>query len=197
MTTDQGAAPALPATVKSLDLATGAVSDVPVTWAPVDPADYANAGAFTVKGIAAVSVPSAGRGQAMTAVTATVDVGTFRSGEVGGTVPATLSLTLGAPATFGAFAAGVEQEYTASTTANVISTAGDAALTVSEPGHLVNGAFSLAEPLRVDFSQATLDGTGVQRRRADRVQAADQAHGPVAHRQYSKTLTFTVATTAP
>ena len=52
---------------------------------------------------------------------------------VGGTVPATLSLTLGAPATFGAFTPGVAKDYTASTTANVISTAGDAALTVERP----------------------------------------------------------------
>ena len=52
---------------------------------------------------------------------------------VGATVPATLSLTLGTPATFGAFTPGVAREYTASTTANVISTAGDATLTVSDP----------------------------------------------------------------
>ena len=52
-------------------------------------------------------------------------------GDVGGTVPATLALTLGAPATFGAFTPGVAKEYTATTTANVISTAGDAALTSS------------------------------------------------------------------
>ena len=52
---------------------------------------------------------------------------------VGGTVPATLSLTLGAPATFGAFTPGVAREYTASTTGNVISTAGDATLTVTDP----------------------------------------------------------------
>jgi hypothetical protein len=60
-------------------------------------------------------------------------------------VPATLSLslTLGAPASFGAFTPGVSDDYTASTTANVISTAGDAALTVSDPGHLANGAFTL------------------------------------------------------
>ena len=32
---------------------------------------------------------------------------------VGGNVPATLSLTLGAPATFGAFTPGVAREYTA------------------------------------------------------------------------------------
>ena len=69
-----------------------------------------------------------------------------------GTVPATLALTLGAPATFGAFTPGVAKEYTATTTANVISTAGDAALTVSDPGHLTNGAFSLPEPLRVELA---------------------------------------------
>ena len=38
---------------------------------------------------------------------------------VGGTVPATLALTLGAPASFGAFTPGVAKDYTASTTANV------------------------------------------------------------------------------
>ncbi|HET8786367.1 MAG TPA: CocE/NonD family hydrolase, partial [Candidatus Limnocylindrales bacterium] len=55
------------------------------------------------------------------------------SGDVGGTVPATLALTLGAPANFGPFTPGVAKEYTASTTATVISTAGDAALTVTDP----------------------------------------------------------------
>ena len=77
---------------------------------------------------------------------------------VGGTVPATLSLTLGAPATFGAFTPGVAQEYTASTTATVISTAGDATLTTSEPGHLVNGAFSLAAAAARRASKATWTG---------------------------------------
>ena len=41
------------------------------------------------------------------------------SGDVGGTVPATLSLTLGTPASFGAFIPGVGKDYDASTTANV------------------------------------------------------------------------------
>ena len=75
------------------------------------------------------------------------------SGGVGGTVPATLSLTLGAPGTFGAFMPGVAKDYTASTTATVISTAGDATLTVADPsatatGHLVNGTFSLPQALQ-------------------------------------------------
>ena len=59
---------------------------------------------------------------------------------------------MGAPATFGAFTPGVAKEYTASTTANVISTAGDATLSVADagttPGHLVNGAFFLPQPLQ-------------------------------------------------
>jgi len=78
-------------------------------------------------------------------------------GGVGGVVPATLSLTLGAPAAFRAFVPGVEARYTATTTANVLSTAGDAVLAVSDPsttspGHLVNGAFSLAQPLEASVA---------------------------------------------
>src|SRR3954471_12524577 len=69
------------------------------------------------------------------------------------TVPATLSLTLGTPAAFGAFTPGVTKDYTATTTANVISTAGDASLSIIDPasaapGHLVNGAFSLPAALK-------------------------------------------------
>ena len=46
-----------------------------------------------------------------------------RSAPVGGTVPATLSLTLGAtPPTFGAFTPGLAKDYTASMAADVIST---------------------------------------------------------------------------
>ena len=54
-------------------------------------------------------------------------------GSAGGEVPATLSLTLGPAATFGTFTPGVANTYTASTTATVISTAGEATLTVGRP----------------------------------------------------------------
>ena len=80
---------------------------------------------------------------------------TTAPGSAGGTVPATLALTLGATASFGAFTPGLAKDYTATTSANVISTAGDAALTVSDPGHLTNGAFSLPSPLEVSFSKAS------------------------------------------
>ena len=61
-------------------------------------------------------------------------------GQAGGTVPATLALTLGTPATFGAFTPGVAKTYDASTTANVISTAGDATLSVADPSSRRDGS---------------------------------------------------------
>ena len=80
---------------------------------------------------------SSSRGVTGTHTFAFGTVTTDTPGTVGGTVPATLSLTLGAPATFGAFTPGVAREYTASTTANVISTRGRrGAERVSDPGHL-------------------------------------------------------------
>src|SRR3954469_24360673 len=62
-----------------------------------------------------------------------ISVGVPANGDVGGSVPATLALTLGPAASFGAFTPGVDREYTASMTANVISTAADATLSVSDP----------------------------------------------------------------
>ena len=56
VSTAQGAAPALPATVKSLDVATGAITNVPVVWDPVDPSKYVNRGSFPVNGVALMSV---------------------------------------------------------------------------------------------------------------------------------------------
>ena len=78
---------------------------------------------------------------------------TLGDGDVGGTVPATLALTLGTPANFGPFTPGLQKDYFATTTATVTSTAGDATLTVADPsatapGHLVNGTFSLPEALQ-------------------------------------------------
>jgi hypothetical protein len=97
---------------------------------------------------------------------------------------------------FGAFTAGVEKEYTASTTATVISTAADATLSV-DGGTLANGAFALRTPL---------EGTGVLKTWDA---PASNAIVPITFRQkigateplrtgsYAKTLTFTLSTTAP
>ena len=87
-------------------------------------------------------------------------------------MPATLSLTLGAPASFGSFVPGVAKTYAASTTATVTSTAGDATLSASG-ATLSNDAFSLA------FSQSI---------------AADEA---LRTGSYSATVTLTLSTTNP
>jgi X-Pro dipeptidyl-peptidase len=92
-----------------------------------------------------------------------VDVNTA-NGDAGGTVPATLSLTLGIPAAFGTFTPGITKTYESSTTATVTSTAGDALLSVADPssdntGHLVNGAFALPQPLQARARNAANTGT--------------------------------------
>lgn len=69
-----GEAPILPATVKSLDIATGEISYVEVIWDTIDDSSYAEAGTFAVSGTAVVTVPEEGRGKAMDSVTATVTV---------------------------------------------------------------------------------------------------------------------------
>src|SRR4051812_5415966 len=84
---------------------------------------------------------------------------TSTPGTVGGTVPATLALSLGAPASFGPFTPGADRPYDASTTATVPSSAGDATLSVADPsnpatGRLVNGSFALDEPLQARASSA-------------------------------------------
>jgi hypothetical protein len=137
---------------------------------------------------------------------------------VGGTVSATLALTLGAPAQFGTFVPGVAAEYQASTSANVISTAGDATLTVADPspvatGHLVNGAFSLPSALQAsgtgEGGYAPVGGASAPTTLRswsgpvsnDPVEIAfKQAIGatdPLRTGTYSKTLTFTLSTTTP
>jgi hypothetical protein len=116
---------------------------------------------------------------------------------VGGNVPATLSLTFGAPASFGVFTPGVTDDYTASTKANVISTAGDAALTVSDPGHLANGTFTLPSPFVVEFSKAVWTGPVSN----DLVTVTFKQHvastDALRTGAYNQTLTFTLSTTTP
>ena len=137
-------------------------------------------------------------------------------------MPATLSLSLGPPAQFGAFTPGVGATYETSTTANVISTAGDALLSVADPssqntGHLVNGTFFLPQPLQARARNATNTGTAY-----NNVGSSASPlnlltwNGPISNDQltlgfsqrvnandalrtgtYSKTLTFTLSTTQP
>jgi hypothetical protein len=141
-----------------------------------------------------VTVTSGDRSRVYTVTFIPADI---EPGTVGGTVPATLALALGAPATFGAFTPGVEKTYTASTSATVTSTAGDAALSVSDPGRLTNGAFSLADPLQVAFSKsswsAPVSNDPVTITFAQHIGANE----PLRTGTYSRTLTFTLSTTTP
>jgi hypothetical protein len=126
---------------------------------------------------------------------------------VGGTVPATLALTLGTPASFGPFTPGIAKDYAASTTATVVSTAGDAKLTASDPsaaspGRLVNGVFALASPLQVagaplPSTVKTYAGPVSNDNVAIDFKQPIAANEPLRTGTYAKTLTFTLSTTNP
>jgi aminopeptidase N len=141
-------------------------------------------------------------------------------GDVSGTVPATLSLSLGGAPSFGAFVPGVAETYDASTAATVVSSAGDGMLSVFDPsanarGHLVNGAFALEAPLQARASSAggagsafaalgdaptnLLTYTGPVSNDAVTIdfQQSVGANEPLRTGTYSKTLTFTLSTTQP
>ena len=147
---------------------------------------------------------------------------TSTTGPVSGTVPATLSLTLGTPASFGPFTAGKAMDYFASTTANVISSAGDALLSVSDPssvatGHLVNGTFSLPQPLQARARNAANTGTAYNNVGSSAsplnlltwsapisndalsldFKQSIGANDALRTGTYSKTLVFTLSTTSP
>ena len=112
--------------------------------------------------------------------------------------------------------------YEASTTANVISSAGDALLSVADPssnntGHLVNGSFSMPQPLQARARNAANTGTaynnvgssasplnllqysGPISNDAVSLQFSQLVNANDALRTgaYGKTLTFTLSTTEP
>ncbi len=136
----------------------------------------------------------------------------LRDGGIGATVSPTLSLTLGAPASFGTLLPGVTKDYVASTTATVISTAGDAALSVADPspiatGRLVNGTAAL--PQRLQAGGAAVGGAANPTPlRAWSAPASNETVAiaftqPVAGTDalrtgnYAKALTYTLSTTSP
>jgi amidase len=137
-----------------------------------------------------------GKGHVAPATVPALPYSVDAAGGAGGTVPATLSLTLGAPASFGAFAPGVEKPYTASTTATVISTAGDAALSAS-PATLANGAFKLAEPVTVTPAKSVWTGPVSNDTFAIGFRQHIGANDPLRTGSYSATVTFTLSTTSP
>ena len=110
---------------------------------------------------------------------------------------------------------GVERIYTATTTATVTSTAGDALLTIADPsttapGHLVNGAFQLAAPVGarvntgafapVSGAPLTLHSFAGPTTATALTLELNQPIGPqeaLRTGTYGKTLTLTLSTTSP
>jgi hypothetical protein len=143
--------------------------------------------------------------------------------DVGVNVPSVLSLTLGTPASFGAFQPSVSQDYTASTTANVLATTGDAALSVFDAattatGHLVNGDYVLPSALQAKATSSVgtpagafadvggasnptslLSYPGAANDRTVTLSFLQHVGSTDALRagRYSKTLTFSLSTTTP
>ena len=137
--------------------------------------------------------------------------------DVSGSVPTVLALTLGAPASFGTFAPGVTRDYLASTSVTVTSSAGNAALTVSDPsatntGKLVNGADVLPQTLQAKAGTgafAPVGGSAAPTALLTWNGPVGKATAAIDFKQsiaetdnlrrgtYAKTLTFTLSTTNP
>jgi hypothetical protein len=141
---------------------------------------------------------------------------------VSGTVAATLSLSVG-NGSLGSFTPGLGRDYETTMAANVVSTAGEAVLSVTDPssnatGRLVNGAFALPQPLQFRASSgaaepgsafAPLSTTGAPLPILHYNGPASNDSVSIAVKQsigssdalrtgaYSKTLTFTLSTTTP
>jgi hypothetical protein len=114
----------------------------------------------------------------------------------------------------------VSKDYTATSTATVISSAGDALLSVADastnaPGHLVNGTFSLPSALKASATspagasagQGTVSGAPLSLLSWSNPVSNDAvtmtftqpvaATDPLRTGTYAKTLTFTLSTTTP
>jgi hypothetical protein len=137
-------------------------------------------------------------------------------GEVQGTVPLAMSLTLGGPVTFGAFQPGVTQLYEAGTTLTATSSTPGSVLTASDrgataTGHLVNGTAALPQALQVSAGGAfaplggASDPTVLRSWSTPLAKEAVQLlfRQPIADTDrllvgsYSKTVTFTLSATTP
>ncbi len=98
---------------------------------------------------------------------------------------------------FGAFTPGITKEYTTTSGAYVISTAGQRDAVRERAGHLTNGAFTLAEPLRVEFSKSSWTAPVSNDPVTITYKQLVKANDPLRTGSYSKTLTFTLSTTQP
>jgi predicted acyl esterase len=160
------------------------------------------------------TLPIVGGAKALSTATG----GDLEEAPVTGTVPATLALTLGTAASFGPFTPGIAKDYLATTTTTVVSTAGNATMTVADPaptntGKLVNGAFALAQTLQVHAlnfgafapvggsaaptTLRTYSGPVSNSETTIEFKQSIGANEPLRTGTYAKTLTFTLSTTTP
>jgi hypothetical protein len=186
-----------PAVTNYVNVPVDATQPPQISATAADGGSVAIAPPASLPGTATVTVTSEDGSTTKTYTVALAPLSTSARGDVGGTVAATLSLTLSGNASFGTFTPGVEHTYTASTTADVISTAGNAALSVSDPGHLMNGAFALPDPLQVTMTPASwaapVSHAAVNIGFSQHIGANDALRTG----SYTKVLTFTLSTTAP
>jgi len=134
--------------------------------------------------------------------------------------PLTLQVTLGAPPRFAPFVVGLEQDYTASTTATLTASSAASSFSVvdlsaNQPGHLTNGPFALPSALRLQAASAAGSSHGAGTVSATPLPLLDYT-APVTEDvatltytqhvgasdvlrtgTYAKTLTFTLTATAP
>jgi len=131
-----------------------------------------------------------------------------------------LGLTLSGSATFPAIVPAVANTYSASTSANVVSTAGNAALSVSDPsttapGHLVNGTSTMPQALKARATNTASPNTAYADVSGNPLtllswaspisndpvtlgfQQSVGANDALRAGAYSKTLLFTLASTTP
>jgi PKD repeat protein len=169
---------------------------------------YETAGTYTAK----VTV-SDGKLTAERTVTVTVEgAAVTQPVQIGSDVAPTLGLTLGPVTPFAGFVPGVDRDYTSTMTAAVVSTAGDAKLTVNDPGatkpgFMSNGAYSPSQPLQVRSGTGAFGGLPATLRTYSAPTGRDIV--PVEFKQsitatdglrsgrYSSTLVFTLSTTTP
>ena len=100
----------------------------------------------------------------------------FADGTVGGTVPPTLSLTLGPPATFGAFVPGVADTYEASTTRERDLERGRRRADGVRPGPSDERRVHAAAAAAGGDHAERVDRPGLERAGGDPVHAGDRRH---------------------
>jgi hypothetical protein len=182
---------------------------------------------FTGTGTCVIDADQAGDGQYAPApeqqqsFVVTQVTTTSAQGTVEGSVPGTLALSVsGGTSSLGSFTPGVSRVYESSIAATVTSTAAQSTLTAQDPsgfatGHLVNGAFSLAQPLELDATDQA-SPTGVLAPLGSGPLALLGFSAPVSNEpitigvaqpiaatdplrtgSYSKTITLTLSTATP